>query len=628
MKKIVAKIICVLLVVSLAIAGLVGCAEPKWEGTVTLKNSGAVVKNGNGGFIAETENYIYFINGQEVSTASNLMGTPIKGALMVADKNNPSKSEIVVPKLMVASDYNSGVFIDGGYAYYGTPNVEKDSSGDVASYQLMFMRTKLDGSGETDSYFTLSAISSEYRIVKTSVGVCIYYYENSAIKCYNTSTKKTATIIKTDDKADEFTLDKYIFLKTSEIDDVVAYFTATVYATKYDENAAQGSGYTRTVANYNRIYAIKAGVNTPELVLDGALNTEIETDDTKYAITLIDDGFVFFSATNKGSTKNYALTLIDSYDYAKWKTATQIENADYLVSTNMFISLDNVIVMGENKVYKTTLLTKDAMTKKPILEKDGVNKMLFVRNEAGVDYLYYYDELSQITKVDITSDSDEVKEIRISEAGVLTTWYAPEIIKIGTEQKDCLFYCDGTSVGKAYIKYVDLGAEVKEEDTDDDGVNDLSYIDVDQIKSIGKIKTADMAAIFDYKIEKLKTELPEDGLGLDEEKDAEFFAKYEKLKDEYDALSTEVKNLVNDEILTNINKAFEVVEKYKELEGIQKCVDAEDAENAGIAQKYQQVKDYLVAFKKSASRDEVDALIHNNLKANYTKAVKILETEN
>ncbi len=627
MKKIVAKIICVLLVVSLAIAGLVGCAEPKWEGTVTLKNSGAVVKNGNGGFIAETENYIYFINGQESSTANNLMGTPIKGALMVADKNDPSKSEIVVPKLMVASDYNSGVFIDGGYAYYGTPNVEKDSSGDVASYQLMFMRTKLDGSGETDSYFTLDAISSEYRIVKTSAGVCVYYYEDSAIKCYNTATKKETTIIKTDDKADEFTLDKYFFLKTSEIDDVVAYFTATVYATKHDENAAQNSGYARTEANYNRIYAIKAGVNTPELVIDGSKNTESDTDDVKYAITLIDDGFVFFSATNNSSVKNYALTLADSYDYAKWETATQIENADYLLNTNLFISLDNAIVMGENKIYKTTLLTKDAMTKKPILEKESVNKLLFVRNEAGVDYLYYYDELSQISKIDITSDSDEVKEIRISEAGVLTTWYAPEIIKIGTEQKDCLFYCDGTSVGKAYIKYVDLGAEVKEEDSDDDGVNDLSYLDIDQIKSIGKIKTDDMVAIFEYKIGKLEEKLPEGGLGLDEEKDAEFLAEYDKIKDEYDALPTTIKNKVDADYLDDIKKAIEVVEKYKELDGIEYCVDAEDAENAGIAEKYQQVKEYLVAFKKSASRDEVDALIHNNLKANYTKAVEIFETE-
>ena len=116
MKKLLAKIVCMMLVLAMAIATLAGCSESSWSGTVTLKNSGQVLSNG--GFIAETENYIYFINGVGVSTSNNKMGEPLKGALMVADKSDLTKSEIVVPKLMVASDYNMGVFIDGGYAYF------------------------------------------------------------------------------------------------------------------------------------------------------------------------------------------------------------------------------------------------------------------------------------------------------------------------------------------------------------------------------------------------------------------------------------------------------------------------------------------------------------------------------
>ena len=112
MKKLLAKIVCMMLVLALGIATLVGCSDSEWSGKVTLKNSGAVLSNG--GFVADTENYIYFINGIGDSTSNNKMGEPLKGALMVADKNDLTKSEIVVPKLMVASDYNMGVFIDNG----------------------------------------------------------------------------------------------------------------------------------------------------------------------------------------------------------------------------------------------------------------------------------------------------------------------------------------------------------------------------------------------------------------------------------------------------------------------------------------------------------------------------------
>ena len=44
--------------------------------------------------------------------------------------------------------------IEEGYVYYGTPSTEKNSSGAIAKEDITFMRTKLDGSGDTDVYFT------------------------------------------------------------------------------------------------------------------------------------------------------------------------------------------------------------------------------------------------------------------------------------------------------------------------------------------------------------------------------------------------------------------------------------------------------------------------------------------
>ena len=136
-----------LLTISFAalIAGAVGCngGVDAWKGT-TFTNYGAVIANTNGGFVAETDNYVYFINGLGASSSDNTFGKPIKGALVAADKNDLSNSQVVIPELMVSSDYDAGVYLfeesDGVYAYYGTPNREKNSSGDIAYSEMCFTK--------------------------------------------------------------------------------------------------------------------------------------------------------------------------------------------------------------------------------------------------------------------------------------------------------------------------------------------------------------------------------------------------------------------------------------------------------------------------------------------------------
>ena len=112
MKKFIAIIISVLLLIGASI-GLVACGKDK--PTTTLTNWGAI--KSYGGAIAETENYLYYINGMGASTDDNTYGKPVKGALMVVDKSTIGteevKTEIVIPKLMVASDYNAGIYLFG-----------------------------------------------------------------------------------------------------------------------------------------------------------------------------------------------------------------------------------------------------------------------------------------------------------------------------------------------------------------------------------------------------------------------------------------------------------------------------------------------------------------------------------
>ena len=597
-----------------------------------MKDGGKVLSNG--GFVAETEKYLYFINGVGGTYSENKMGTPLKGALMVADKNDLSKTEVVVPKLMVANDYTAGVFIDGGYAYYGTPSVDKDSSGSVANYKMTFMRTKLDGSGKTDEFFTHDEFVSEYRIVKgvgENAPVCIYYHDNlnSAIVCYNTATKTSTTVFKTDDKAQE-SLGGYVFINNSEITDVVGFFTATVYEDEYNDKAAENPSYSRITAGYNKVYAIKAGSTTPELVISGK-GEQGKTANVSYEIKLLDDGILFFSETNKGVVKNFAITQADAIKLAdKWANKKEVVNADYINKANLFVlpedkNIDGLVVyvLGDSKIYKTTLFVKDTLTKQPIVSKDLVNEMLFIRTENNSEVLYCFNSSAELTKIDL---NDSEKQIRVSESTVATTWYDPERVTIG--DKDYLFFCDDSNYGKSYVKYVDLDAEVVEEDTDDDEKADLFYINTESIKNIGKMTVQDQADIVTAKINAISNLLPEGGIGVDQEADEEYKAEYTEIKEMYDDLDPNVKAKVSStavDSFATIEKAFAMAEKYKQLEGIRDIVSVEDEGAAAIKVIYEDLKKDIEAFKNSDQRDAVDGLIHNELKAHYSRAVKLFE---
>ena len=90
MKKVLFKVLCGLLAVSILLS-LSACGKKdKWNGT-SMTSPGNVVSVG--GFIAETENYLYYINGIGSSTESNTFGAPVKGALMAVAKSDLEKSE-------------------------------------------------------------------------------------------------------------------------------------------------------------------------------------------------------------------------------------------------------------------------------------------------------------------------------------------------------------------------------------------------------------------------------------------------------------------------------------------------------------------------------------------------------
>ena len=623
MKKVLFKVLCGLLAVTILLS-LSACGKKdKWSGT-NMTNPGNVVSVG--GFVAETENYLYYINGIGSSTESNTFGAPIKGSLMAVAKADLGKSEIpteiVVPKLFVANDYSAGVYIYGGYVYYGTPSTDKTPEGTVANSEMMFMKTKLDG---TDSkvLFSIDTLTAQYRIVEKDGTVYIVYYDatNSELISYNTANKAKAVIAKTDAKTEGTeSLNSYYFVDNGSLADAVVLYTTTIYTEKYNEEKVE-AGVARATANYNKVYAYKVGAENGEVVLDGKVveNDEVVEENT-YAITLVDGENVFYSVTNKfGSVKNKGLKIADLV--AK-NTATEIV-AEYAVAGNLIKSFTEVYVLDTEagRIYKDTMVkpeTPNYESKKLVAQGSTFGSLIDVIGE----YVYYYNNNNEIAKLKL-NDAD-AKEIRVSAGSANTSWYAPEFITV--DSITYMFYCDNSSTGISYIKFVNINGTPVEKDTDDDGEKDLFYLD--GVKFVGQMITADKADLFESKINAIADGFENGNLVFEVKEGALVVEEVANVRAEYDDLDKEIKEEVSEtavETLEKYERAIKIANLFYKLDGVKDYASKTDAEKQAIKDAYNSVKADLVEFYNSSDYSEINALIENDLKANYTKAVKLFE---
>ena len=208
-------------------------------------SSGEVVSNG--GFVVEKGNYVYFINGVEAYSSDNTYGTPVKGALMRIAKSDleagVNNAEIVVPSLMVAADYSSGIYIYGDRVYYATPNNVRNTSGVIESEYLDFKSARLDGS-DIQSYFNVADNATVYRYAEVEGTVYLVYESDSELHSYNTSNETDTLLAK---NVSEYVVD------TAASGNPYIYYTMGV---TMDIDVEGGS----LEREYNQVYRVRADV--------------------------------------------------------------------------------------------------------------------------------------------------------------------------------------------------------------------------------------------------------------------------------------------------------------------------------------------------------------------------------
>lgn len=633
MKKTLSKIIITILSLLLSFSA-VACGGGKWDASkVTLKTPGDLVSHG--GFIAETDNYVYFINGKGDSTADNTLGAPVKGALYAAEKSNLSNVSVVVPKLFVAEDYNAGLFISGGYVYYGTPSIEKNSSGNIANDELTFARTKLDGTG-TETFFTVSGLSVEYRMVESDGAVYVVYYDGEdSLVSYNTATKTEEIIATTDVKADAESLNAYKFIDNASADDITVIYTVTVYAEDYYETSAEelGSNYSRATESYNKVYAYKPGDAKDDgsecagvKVLDG---TGEGAGAKTYAIKLVSGENIFYTETDgMSNVKNFGISA--SNLYAK-EAPTEIKNSTYIADSSLIESLaadGGVYAIENGMIIKTTLTGNTQLVKETVADGSSASKLLFTEG----DYIYYYNSGNKLARIcisDIEARTEEqLVEQSVSEDTVSTSWFKPEVV--GGK----IFYLDDSAYGASYIKYVaiDSAAVIETEKDDDDVVTSAS---LSGHKELGVKTETDKASIVSAKIGALSTDYSS-AIAFDVDDSDNVIltdgvpgvAAIAEARAAYEALSGEAKSYIDDstvETLVKYEKAVELARLIYKIEGFDELTDEG---KTALEDAYVAIKEKIEEIKASdISYSAVRSLMPENYNYFYQKANEFFTEE-
>lgn len=443
MSKRFTKIICgaVAVISAATLAFAPGCANG-WKGADDKDTATKAVAGTNGGFVVETNDYAYFINGKSLNTQLNDFGSVVKGSVQRIAKtdlaaNDYTNTQTIVPSVIYSGSYNAGLYIYNGYLYYTTPSTQKNTSGEVLNTNLDFKRTKLDGTDTTKGYIWQSSDNAvDYRFVEVDGVVYILYalsenlYGSSKtnIHSVNCETGKNTLLA--------YGVSDYSF-DTEDPENPYVYYTMAV---------PEAMGVSSSLS-YNQLYRVKADVtespreydfsavedydaekdpvyiNMGDFVLDGIGKLRasqgltqfnygynqsgveqkpvLSNGDYTYDIQWYKNGVVYFTRKEPvGATHLYKLA--DSEITANRNAITANDSVTTFIADNYtteytLVTMDNVLYAvetGANGIYKkpmtlNTTTNSYSFGESIKMSDDKSATALFVKEQGGHTYLYY-----------------------------------------------------------------------------------------------------------------------------------------------------------------------------------------------------------------------------------------------
>ena len=354
MRKRFTKIICAAIATISAFSLVIAPACNNYKRTGVDKDTTADNVSSNGGFLVETGDYVYFVNGVASNTDDNTFGEVVKGSIQRLAKSdieegNYRNSQTIVPLVVYSGSHDAGIYIYDDYIYYTTPTIEMNADGEVLNSQLDFKRTSLDGSETMSDYFWQSTDNTvDYRYVEVDGTVYILYAISESLYGSTTTNIHSVNCETKENTLLAYNVSEYVF-DTADAENPYVYYTMGV---------TQYLGSSNSISmSYNQLYRVRADatespreydfsyvtdydaeedplyVNLGDFVFDGIGKTQIETEgrltqfnfawgkDTeykinnseyKYSLKSYEDGVLIFTRTSStGSTTGNSYRLTD-----------------------------------------------------------------------------------------------------------------------------------------------------------------------------------------------------------------------------------------------------------------------------------------------------------------------------
>ena len=489
------KLLCLIMAIC-CVLGLASCGA----NSIPMDGSAKTDATLKGGFVGETADYVYFINGVESYTTTYETGSVTKGALLrtkKADLADLSKAtyETVVSKLIVADDMNAGFYIYGDYVYYAVPSTANDKTGTVKNDQLNFFRTKLDAT-QTSANITARDFphSATYRYI--AVGEKVYLVVHST-ELYVYDAINGKEVYTTEAKDGDSVLDKVDVAEVVFSDSAVYFASIPVDKALSDEDNVQKE-------SHHVVYKLDLSATEvkPVIVLNGVGTSNVGNDSGEgvdlIGVTIdllrVDGGKLYFTYkslnTVTGTNPVYMAIAESALTEAGAKAWKKDENVVSLTNKNTASVFADTSIFFDGKVYYVDatfgLLVYDNAKVSDANTDFGVSIVYysdviksatldFVNEEGDATFMYFHDASGIYYKVRIDEVTKDTKEFRLNKHAIDTAWYKPEVVKVGeeffliasysgVEFKDYVYAINMTELKKDYDAWEASEDEDKAED--------------------------------------------------------------------------------------------------------------------------------------------------------------------
>lgn len=436
-----------------------GCSS--FKGVDTKDESAANVSS-NGGFVVETGDYAYFINGSATYTDDNKYGEVLKGSVQRIKKtdlaaHNYTATETVVPSVVYSGQYDAGIYIYGDYIYYTTPTTEKDADGNVLNSNLDFKRTKLDGTETTKKYFWQSSSNSvDYRYVQVDGTVYILYALSETL--YNDTSATNIHSVNCETGVDTllaYNVSAYTF-DTEDATNPWVYYTMAVTWQLGTDNSAEQS--------YNQLYRVRADDTTANTYDFSYIEDyyEQDEDDDDYDPVYINYGDLVLDGVGiKGDepTQFSNITTLDGITYDGYTYSVTAYQNDVLYFTRASILGDESIT-NIYKIDDASTTIGDSWNEVKANDTLDSNHLFRKTTDADTEYTYvtlngttyaFEGGSDGIVKYEVSSDGQLVNEYLVTSDASATILDVREEYTAANDKHTYLYY--SISGGNGYYCY-------------------------------------------------------------------------------------------------------------------------------------------------------------------------------